>query len=368
MDLRARRSLNSQTPNESAGSSGDLNCPSQLLKLCPAHQTTPLLSLGRVAASLNIAGLLAKDEGKRALGSFKSLGGTYAGLAALARAADVDIQVLFDLSTEQKANLPRLICASDGNHGLAVAAAARLAGASATVYLHPLVGPDRVDRIKAQGAEVIIVDGSYDDAVIAAGRAAAGGDGVLIADTGETADDPVVADVMAGYGVIGEEVLGQLAAQNLPFPSHIFVQAGVGGLAAAMAESLCGMLAMPGKLIVVEPDQAACVGPALQRRKAVQIPGDLETSADMLACGLASTPALELLLHHSALALEVSESEIAAATQLLCQQPGISTTASGATGLAGLIKALADPVLRERFDLDVTSCPIIFVTEKVLQP
>ncbi len=367
MNLRTRLSPSPKTPNDSAGSSGDSSRPTQLLKLCPAHRTTPLLSLDRVAASLNIAGLLAKDEGERALGSFKSLGGTYAGLAALARAADLDIPVLFDLSTEQKAKLPRLLCASDGNHGLAVAAAARLAGASATVYLHPLVGPDRVDRIKAQGADVIIVDGSYDDAVIAAGHAAAGGDGVLIADTGETADDPVVADVMAGYGVIGEEILRQLAAQNLPFPSHIFVQAGVGGLAAVVAESLCGMLAMPGKLIVVEPDQAACVGPALHRRKAVQIPGDLETSADMLACGLASTPALELLLHHSALALEVSESEIAAATQLLCQQPGISTTASGATGLAGLIKALADPVLRERFDLDMTSCPIIFVTEKVLQ-
>jgi diaminopropionate ammonia-lyase len=187
-----------------------------------------------------------------------------------------------------------------------------------------------------------------------------------VADTGETADDPIVADVMAGYGIIGDEVIDQLAAQNLPTPTHIFVQAGVGGLAAAVASKLCELPASPAKLIVVEPDQAACVAAALLQKKAVQINGDLGTSADMLSCGLASTPALETLLRYSALALEVNELEIAEARQLLNQHPDISTTASGATGLAGLMKAVGDPALRRQFELDDSSCPIIFITEKNL--
>jgi diaminopropionate ammonia-lyase len=348
--------------NESGGSS--LKTPSHLLSLCPAHQITPLLNLDQLALKLEIACLLAKDEGKRALGSFKSLGGTYAGLAALARAAAVDVPSLFDLPITQKERLPRLICASDGNHGLAVAAAARLIGSKATIYLHPLVSQTRIDRISAQGADVVIVEGNYDDAVISAGQTAAAGNGVLVADTGEEASDPVVADVMAGYSVIGDEISGQLVAQRIAPPTHIFVQAGVGGLAAALAASLCELLAGPAKLIVVEPDQAACVAPALQQKKAVQIFGDLETSAGMLSCGLASTPALEILLHHSATALQVSESEIASATQLLNHQPGIMTTASGATGLAGLVKALGDAGLRTIFELDSSSRPIIFITEK----
>jgi diaminopropionate ammonia-lyase len=346
---------------------GSLKTPSHLLTLCPAHHVTPLLNLDQLALKLEIAGLLAKDEGKRALGSFKSLGGTYAGLAALARGAGVDVQHLFTLRTEQKSKLPRLICASDGNHGLAVAAAARLIGSRATIYLHPLVSQSRIDRISAQGADIVIVNGNYDDAVISAGQAAAAGNGILVADTGEEASDPVVADVMAGYSVIGDEISEQLAAQQLAHPTHIFVQAGVGGLAAAVATSLCSLLAAPAKLIVVEPDQAACVAPALQQKKAVQILGDLETSADMLSCGLASTPALEVLLRHSASALQVSEREIAEATQLLHQQSEISTTASGATGLAGLIKALGNLSLQKQLELDSSSRPIIFITEKAPQ-
>jgi diaminopropionate ammonia-lyase len=342
----------------------DSKNPLRLLKLCPAHRVTPLLNLGAIATKLDIATLFAKDEGKRALGSFKSLGGTYAGLAALARKAGVDVPALFELAVAQKEILPRVVCASDGNHGLAVAAAARLIGSSATIYLHASVAQDRIDRIKAQGAEIVIIDGSYDDAVIAAERAAVGGDGLLVADTGQAADDPIVADVMAGYSVIGDEIIGQLAELSLPNPTHIFVQAGVGGLAAAMAESLCDILVAPAKLIIVEPEQAACVAPALKQRKAVQIAGDLETSAVMLSCGLASTPALEILLRNSALAIEVSEADIARATQLLNQQSGISTTASGATGFAGLMKAVENPLLKQQFELDETSRPIIFITEK----
>src|SRR5438270_2585632 len=96
----------------------------ELRRLSPAYAPTPLLDLPRLAARLGVAQVLAKDEGRRMLGSFKSLGGTYAGLRALARAAGTDIAGLVAARPERQ---PALVCASDGNHGLAVAAAARFA-------------------------------------------------------------------------------------------------------------------------------------------------------------------------------------------------------------------------------------------------
>src|SRR3712207_2830069 len=116
----------------------------ELRRLDPGYAPTPLLDLSRLAAHLGVAQVLAKDEGRRTLGSFKSLGGTYAGLRALVRNAGVPIT---DLLAIRPAGQPSLVCASDGNHGLAVAAAARFAGARARVFLHEGVPAARARRI-----------------------------------------------------------------------------------------------------------------------------------------------------------------------------------------------------------------------------
>src|SRR6476620_3990105 len=127
-----------------------------LLRLSPAYSPTPLLDLSALAARLGVSQLLAKDEGRRMLGSFKSLGGTYAGLRTLARLRGMDIGGLL---AARSSDLPALICASDGNHGLAVAAAARLAGTSARVFLHGGVPAVRARRIEEQGGETVWVQG-----------------------------------------------------------------------------------------------------------------------------------------------------------------------------------------------------------------
>src|SRR5262245_58168185 len=143
-----------------------------LLRLSPAYAPTPLLDLSALAARLGVGQLLAKDEGRRMLGSFKSLGGTYAGLRALARLKGTDIGGLLAM---RSADLPPLICASDGNHGLAVAAAAKFAGTAARIYLHKGVPPLRARRIEQRGGEIAWVQGTYDDAVDAAASAARAG-------------------------------------------------------------------------------------------------------------------------------------------------------------------------------------------------
>ena len=305
-----------------------------LLRLAPGYAATPLLDLPKLAARLGVAQVRAKDEGRRMLGSFKSLGGTYAGLKALARVAGTDIAGLL----RDRPRVPALICASDGNHGLAVAAAARFAGAPARIFLHAGVPAVRARRIEQQGADIAWVDGTYDDAVDAAAAAARAGAGILVADTAADAADPVVRDVMAGYGVIAHEVRQQLEG---PRPTHLFVQAGVGGLAAALTQGLRDFLAPPAMIVAVEPEACACLAAAMSRGAVVRIAGDLHTAAEMLSCGEASAPAFTILRDAGARIMTVSELELEQAPRLLREAGAPATTPSGAAGLAGLAGVVA---------------------------
>jgi diaminopropionate ammonia-lyase len=256
----------------------------------------------------------------------------------------------------------RLICASDGNHGLAVALAAQEAGAEARVFLPLAVQESRAARIRALGGEVVGVDGSYDVAVEMAVAAAARGDGVLIPDTTQSPDDPIVADVMAGYLTISDELSVQLS-DHAADPSHVFVQAGVGGLAASLAEGLAERVAQPPRTVVVEPRTCPCVGLALRAGHPVQVDGEIHSSAAMLACGLASAPAVRTLLAHSAQAIEVSESELIAAPAVLRDGGGPASTPSGAAGLAGLLHVADDPARRFALGLNDASVVLLIASE-----
>jgi diaminopropionate ammonia-lyase len=337
--------------------------PAALLAVWPRHVPTPLVDLPRLATRCGVAKVVLKDEGLRPLGSFKALGGMYAGLRALARATGLPDIAALVAARRPRESLPALMCASDGNHGLAVAAAAGLAGAPARVYLPDGVPPARARRIAAHGAELVRVRGTYDDAVGAAARAAARGEGLLIADTSADEDDPVVADVMAGYGLMAQEIVDQLRAMGDERPTHLFVQAGVGGLAAALAEGLRSRMAPDPRIAVVEPERAACVAAALKAGRVVPVPGDLKTSAEMLSCGVASAPALKVLLRHGAVATTVGETALAEAVTTLAACGGPATTPSGAAGLAGLLAAVPGSPPARALGLDGRSRVLLVATE-----
>jgi diaminopropionate ammonia-lyase len=349
-------------------SQANVDAPDALIRLWPGYAPTPLVNLPGLAAHCSVGKVLAKDEGARPLGSFKALGGTYAGLRALARAMNIgDIATLVAVKRPRE-SLTRLICASDGNHGLAVAAAAELAGAPARIYLHDGVPPARAQRIAERGAEIVWIRGTYDDAVDQAALAARRGEGLLIADTADDENDPVVADVMAGYGLMAQEIVDQLRALASDRPTHLFVQAGVGGLAAALAEGIRAQMAGDRRIVVVEPDKAACVGLALRAGRPERIVGDLRTSAEMLSCGEASAPALKILLRHQAVALAVSETALADAVRVLAAHGGPSTTPSGAAGLAGLLTALPGSSHGDELGIDASSRILLIATEGPVPP
>ncbi len=330
-----------------------------LLRLSPDYAPTPLVNVPALAARLGLAQVTAKDEGRRMLGSFKSLGGTYAGLRALARASGMEIA---ELLARRPRGLPALICASDGNHGLAVAAAAKFSGTTARIFLHEGVPPIRAGRIAAQGAEIEWTKGTYDDAVDAAEAAARAGGGILVADTANDPADLVVRDVMAGYGVIAAEVRRQIDGTGQPRPTHLFVQAGVGGLAAALAAGLKDWLAPPAMIVVAEPAKAASVTAGLPSAAPARIAGDLRTAAEMLSCGEASAPALNILRRCGADVITVSEDDLLAAPRLLAESQGPATTPSGAAGLAGLYRTVRDSD-GARFLLNAESRVLLVISE-----
>lgn len=332
-----------------------------LTAVWPTYRPTGLIELRQVARRANVERVFAKLESERPLGNFKSLGGMLAGLSAISRAApEIALSDLLARRADP-AHLPRLICASDGNHGLAVAAAALRVGARATVFLPHGVSARRAARIEALGGQVVRVGGTYDDAVEEACAASQRGEGVLIPDTTQRLDDLVVNDVMAGYAIMTDELIAQFR-QAKDWPTHLFVQAGVGGLAAAMAEGLSDGNVRP-RLCVVEPERAACVARALAVGKPVRIEGDLETSAEMLSCGLASAPALEILLRRGAASVLVDEQRLSDAVEIL-RSDGPSSTPSGAAGVAGLLSVASAQSLRHEHGLQSDSRVLVVITEQ----
>ncbi|MEN5115109.1 pyridoxal-phosphate dependent enzyme [Brevundimonas diminuta] len=338
------------------------NIRSTLLSIWPDYEPTPLIDCPALADLAGVDRVLIKNEGCRPLGNFKALGGMIAGLKAIARSVGADFGA-FLANPDAFGALPALVCASDGNHGLAVAAAARRANAQAIIYLPAEVSSVRAARIERAGGQVVRIDGTYDDAVDAARRAAARGQGVLVADTADVLDDPVVRDVMAGYRAISEEALAQLEQTRVGRPTHLFIQAGVGGLAAAMADGFADPPSPSPRLLVVEPRAAACVALALADGRPQKVEGGLTTQAEMLSCGLASAPALATLQRHGAQALLVDEAELLDAVDILRSTTGLQTTPSGVAGLAGLLASASIQNRRSKIDLDYKSRILLVVTE-----
>lgn len=329
------------------------------------YRPTGLIELPRLAQLTAVGRVFVKAEGDRPLGNFKVLGGMVAGLRALARAAGSVTYHDLIKNRDAGGGLPKLICASDGNHGLAVAAAARRAGSTAAVYLPIGVSQHRARRIEAFGGEVIWSAGTYDDAVLEASAAANRGDGLLIPDTAADPHDSIVHDVMAGYSIMTEELVAQFRHDAQERPSHLFIQAGVGGLAAAMAHGLQGIMQEPNGLVIVEPRSAACVAHALALGRPVRLLGNLQTSAEMLSCGLASAPALAILRQHNPRSVIVDEKELENAVTCLRDSGGPDTTTSGAAGLAGLMHVAASPQLAAELQLNTDSVVLLVATEGI---
>jgi diaminopropionate ammonia-lyase len=340
------------------------------------HVVTPLHALPALARELGVGAIHVKDEGLRlGLGSFKALGGSYAVIrlvldAALERLGRaVDVAALQAPDVRAIAAGMTFACATDGNHGRSVAQGARLVGASAVVFVHSGVSQERVAAIARFGAEIVRVAGSYDDSVEEAARVADKNGWTVVSDTSWPGYERIPALVMQGYTAMVREALRQLAEP----PTHVFVQAGVGGVAAAVGGHLALALADQRPMfIVVEPARAACVYESARVGRPVRIEQGKPTVMAMLECYEPSLIAWRVLSRVADGFMTVEEEDAVAAMKRLARplgaDPAVVAGESGGVGLAGLISALADPEARKALHLGPRSRIFVINTEGATDP
>lgn len=308
--------------------------PAALLGRCPAATVTPLLD---VTGSAPIARISLKDERQRmGLGSFKALGAAY----VIARNAQIH-------SAEQNT----YITASAGNHGLSLAAGAQVFGAKAVIYLSETVPASFADRLRDLGAEVRIEGRDYQESMDAALAAAQREGFDLISDSSWEGYLEPPFRVMEGYTVLMSEIFEQITAP----PTHIFLQAGVGGLAAACAACARSQWGDAPIIVIVEPDAAPALMASIQAGKAVTTTGPV-SNMGRLDCKDPSLIALKGLAEDADYFCTLSDAEALTAIDQMAQQ-GLSTSPSGGAGLAALM--LAD----QSFDLTPQSHALCILSE-----
>ncbi len=327
----------------------------------PELTATPLRSLPGLARRLGIGELLVKDETTRfGLNAFKAAGATFA-VATLRERGEIRPGAT-------------LVCASEGNHGRAVARAAREAGCSARVYVADTVAPARIEAIRAEGATVVRIGHTYDHAVRAMADEAALNQWMIISDTSWPGYDEIPRLIMLGYTRLLDEAKATWNAQTPP--STIFVQGGVGGLLAAVA---CWAEWRYGpsrpRIVGVEPASAACLQVAARHGAPTTIEGPFDTIMGGLRCGEVSPLAFSAIRTLVDGYVAIEDEWAREATRALAipedDDPQIEAGASGAAALGGLMAVLQDPEatdLRRYLSLDATSRAMVFVTEGVTDP
>ena len=257
----------------------------------PEYSVTPLVKLEVLAEELGVQSIYVKDESYRfGLNAFKVLGGSYAIAREIGRLLGLkEEELTLDrlLASDVKERLGTLtfVTATDGNHGRGVAWTAQRLGHRAVVFMPKGTAAERLENIRRLGAEASITNVNYDDTVRLARAYAAEHKGIVVQDTSWEGYDEVPLHIMHGYTTMGSEIVEQLQAYGNIKPTHVFLQAGVGAMAGAMAGFIADYYKERRPLItIVEPNQADCI-----YRTALANDGQLHTvggALDSIMAGL----------------------------------------------------------------------------------
>ncbi len=310
----------------------------------PDYALTPLVDLPVLAAELGVGRVLVKDESARlGLPAFKVLGASWACRQVLRRHPGV-----------------LLVTATDGNHGRAVARTAAQLGVGATVFVPAVMLPDTVERILAEGAEVVRVDGDYDEAVHRAASYADQPGRALVQDTAWAGYTEVPRWIVEGYRTLLHEVDDELAAAGAA-ADLVAVPVGVGSL----AEAVVGHYRQPDgprpRVLSVEPDTAACVLESLAGGHRTRVPtGDTVMAG--LNCGTVSEAAWPVLCAGLDAAVAVSDGDALRAVDDLGVL-GVSSGPCGAAALAGVRAALTEPDRRTALGIGPEAVLVLLSTE-----
>jgi diaminopropionate ammonia-lyase len=346
------------------------------LDRCPAHRITPLYALPALARRLGVASIDVKDEAQRfGFGAFKALGGVNAVYEYIAsqvsggRNERPDIEQLMAGGHRDVVGDVVFTTASSGNHGRSVAAGARLFGHRCVIFLPAFASAEKEAAIRARGAEVLRVDGDYETAVARCREVAQASGWVVISDTSWDGYETIPAAVMRGYGVLAHEALQQFGqSHDTRAPSHVFVQAGVGGLAAAVIGYLWDVLgAARPAFIVVEPASADCWFQSNLAGQPAPASGDATTVMGGLACREISPLTWPVIGEGADWFMTIPEDAVAPAMRQLARpepgDPAIVAGPSGCSGMAALLRVAAEPAARQALGLDAQARVLLVNSE-----
>lgn len=348
----------------------------RVLALRDNNGATPLHSLPGLAAELGLGGLYVKDEGFRlGLGSFKALGGAYAVMILVQEEAARRLgrsvapeELMADDMRAIAANMT-FACATDGNHGRSVAQGAQLVGARAVIFVHAGVSQTRIDAIAHFGAEMVRVDGSYDCSIVEAARVADEHGWTILSDTSWPGYEYIPGLVSQGYTAMVREILVALPAP----PTHVFLQAGVGGFAAAVAGHMAVVLGDERPHVtVVDPARAACLYESARQGRRVKTDDTQTTIMAMLECHEPSLVAYRILERVADGFMTVDEQTAPEVMKRLASptngDPAVVAGESGGAGLAGVMAVLRDADVAARIGLGSNARVLVINTEGATDP
>ncbi len=349
----------------------------------PGFRETPLRSLTSMAEELGLGGIWVKDEAERCeLSSFKVLGGAYAVYRLLKRRLGEDGPLSFSELTSQpvreRLGALTFAAATDGNHGRGVAWAASMLGQRAVIYMPRGTKQARIDAIRGHGADVRVIDGTYDDAVEQISRDAQRSGWLVVSDTAWEGYEEIPRWVIQGYTTMFSEAQQQLAEAGLSAPTHLLLQAGVGSLAVAGVSFYLGQLGQGApKFVIVEPTKAACI---LESARAAdgqphKFPGNLDTIMAGLSCGQPNPLAWPVLRDCAEAFVSCPDFVAARGMRMyaapLSGDPRVVSGESGAATLGALsfiMQAAGSTALRDSLRLDQKSQVLLINTEGATDP
>ena len=306
--------------------------PAELLSACPKYKPTPLLK-----RSVQNNSIWIKDETDRmGLGAFKALGGVYAVGSIIAKKQDLPIKTDSFFLDEFKSCARNItfVCASAGNHGLAVAAGAQIFGAKARIHLSDTVPEDFALRLKHKNAEVVRSGANYEESIEAAIKDANDSGAIHLADGSWPGYIEPPRLVMEGYTIMAKELREEFEQLN-DWPTHVYLQAGVGGFAAAIAFEIRKSWRVQPEILIVEPDAAPCLKESIKHRKILTVEGPV-SDMGRLDCKTPSLLAFEILSSAANDFCLITEEQAQDAVRIAGEM-GLATSPSGAAGLAALL-------------------------------
>jgi len=305
-----------------------------------SYNSTPLLQLNKLTKELNLNKIYYKDESKRfSLKSFKALGGAYAVEKITKGNKDITVST-----------------ATAGNHGRSVAWGAKRLGLKCKIFISEYVSDARGKAMQELGADVVKVKGNYENSLIECIKQSTENSWQIVQDVAWKDYMLIPTLTMAGYSVMMKEIVDQINNEEI---THIFLQAGVGGMAGAMVAGAARYLKNIPKMIVVEPDSAACVMESIKTGKLEKINITRESLMGGMSCGEPSLVPWKILKKSVNNCISIPDDDIGKAMKLFANasfgDDKIVAGENSAPGVISLIASCNDQNIKNKLDLDIKS-------------